>query len=67
MIPTDPIQLAIWLATLAIDAITPVEALQRMQTGISAQAEKEGRDVTPEEEQLLDSLREASKQRRDGK
>lgn len=65
-IPTDPIGLAIYLLSFAIDAVSVPAALTRMASGISATAEKEGRDTTPEEDALIDQLVAASKKARDG-
>jgi hypothetical protein len=65
-IPTDPIGAALWGITLLIDVLAIPEAYERLKTGIAARAEKEGRDVTPDEEALLDALLDASVKDRDG-
>ncbi len=66
MIPTDPIGLAIYLISFSIDALSIPEVLTRAASGISATAEKENRDTTPEEDALIDQLVAASKKARDG-
>ncbi len=66
-LPTDPIGLAIYLISFAIEASALPAAYERMRTGISAKAQAEGRDVTDEEEAILDALLAASEKARDGK
>lgn len=65
-IPTDPIGAAIWGINLLVELLAVPDAVARLQSGIASRAEAEGRDVTPEEESLLDALLEASKKARDG-
>lgn len=65
-IPTDPISAAIWGINLLVEVLSIPDAYARLQSGIAARAQAAGRDVTPEEEALLDGMLEASKMVRDG-
>ncbi len=66
-IPTDPISAAIYGIDLALTLLAVPDGYARLRNGISARAEAEGRDVTEEEENILDALLTASEKARDGK
>lgn len=66
MIPTDPVSAALYGINLALSLLAVEDGYQRLREGIAARAQKEGRDVTVEEEALLDAMLEASEKARDG-
>lgn len=65
-IPTDPIGLIIWLIDLGLVTVSIGEAADRLRTGISATATKEGREVTEEELALIKAVEAESDRRRRG-
>lgn len=66
IIPTDPIQAAIWGLNLAIEAFQIPADYAALQNTLAARAQAAGRDMTPDEEAMDDALLAASQQARDG-
>lgn len=64
--PTDPVSLAIYLIDLISQGISFDEAVQRLQSGISATAQKEGREVRDDELSLIKGLTDEAEKRRRG-
>lgn len=56
----DPVTLIVKLIDLGIISLTLAEATDRLRTGISAKAEKEGRDVNEDEKRLIRDMEAAS-------
>ncbi len=62
-IPTDPFEAAIFGINFVVNALSLEDAYKRLASGISAKAQAEDRNVTEEEEAMLDLILEAEKRR----
>ena len=65
-IPTDALGAAIWTINLIADVLAIDDIYQRLSTDITAQAEAEGRDVTDDEQAIIDAGLAESEKERDG-
>lgn len=65
-LPTTAVGWIIYLIDLGIIALSIDDATKRLRNGISATAQKEGRDVSDEEENLIKQLEAESDRRRRG-
>lgn len=65
-LPTDLFGTIIFLIDLGIIAFSIDEATKRLRNGIAATAQREGRDVSDEEDALLKQLEDESDRRRRG-
>lgn len=63
---SDALKIIIFVIDLILEGRDLESAYQRVANGIAANAEAEGRDVTPDESELIDGLLDASAQRRKG-
>lgn len=65
-IPSDPVEAVIFGMNLALELLSLPADYAKLANGLAARAQAEGRDVTPDEEALLDAMLKASDRARDG-
>lgn len=64
--PDKILESIVYLISLGIITATEAEAFQQLADGISAKAQNEGRDTTPDEDAVIEAARQAARDRLSG-